>query len=67
MRKLLPWKRPDYLLPASKGIHHCATGTVLKGNKVKCEVAAGQGQKQHDKRDATREKTGRETSSGYLR
>ena len=27
-----------------------------KGNKVKCEIALGKGKKQHDKREATREK-----------
>ena len=27
-----------------------------KGNKVKCEIAMGKGKKQHDKREASREK-----------
>ena len=59
MRKLLLHaKELSRLFIASqqKGYTIVPMSMYWKGNKVKCEIALGKGKKQHDKRDATREK-----------
>ena len=59
MRKLLLHaKELSRLFIASqqKGYTIVPLALYWKGNKVKCEIALGKGKKQHDKRDATREK-----------
>jgi SsrA-binding protein len=59
MRKLLLHaKELSRLFIASqqKGYTVVPMSMYWKGNKVKCEIALGKGKKQHDKRDATRDK-----------
>ena len=59
MRKLLLHaKELSRLFIASqqKGYTIVPLALYWKGNKVKCEIALGKGKKQHDKREATREK-----------
>jgi SsrA-binding protein len=59
MRKLLLHaKELSRLFIASQQKGYTIVPLVLywKGNKVKCEIALGKGKKQHDKREATREK-----------
>tara|TARA_Y200000002_G_scaffold289383_1_gene243513 strand:+ start:424 stop:903 length:480 start_codon:yes stop_codon:yes gene_type:complete len=59
MRKLLLHaKELSRLFIASqqKGYTIVPLALYWKGNKVKCEVAMGKGKKQHDKRDASRDK-----------
>ena len=59
MRKLLlRAKELSRLFIASqqKGYTIVPLALYWKGNKVKCEIALGKGKKQHDKREATREK-----------
>ena len=59
MRKLLLHaKELSRLFIASqqKGYTIVPLARYWKGNKVKCEIALGKGKKQHDKREATREK-----------
>ena len=61
MRKLLLHaKELSRLFIASqqKGYTIVPLALYWKGNKVKCEIALGKGKKQHDKREATREKDG---------
>ncbi|NCF44760.1 MAG: SsrA-binding protein SmpB [Proteobacteria bacterium] len=59
MRKLLLHaKELSRLFIASqqKGYTIVPLALYWKGNKVKCEIAMGKGKKQHDKRDASRDK-----------
>ena len=59
MRKLLLHaKELSRLFIASqqKGYTIVPLALYWKGNKVKCEIAMGKGKKQHDKRDASRNK-----------
>ena len=59
MRKLLLHaKELSRLFIASqqKGYTIVPLALYWKGNKVKCEIALGKGKKQHDKREASREK-----------
>ena len=59
MRKLLLHaKELSRLFIASqqKGYTIVPLALYWKGNKVKCEIALGKGKKQHDKREATRDK-----------
>ena len=59
MRKLLLHaKELSRLFIASqqKGYTIVPLALYWKGSKVKCEIALGKGKKQHDKREATREK-----------
>ena len=59
MRKLLLHaKELSRLFIASqqKGYTIVPLALYWKGNKVKCEIAMGKGKKQHDKREASREK-----------
>ena len=59
MRKLLLHaKELSRLFIASqqKGYAIVPLALYWKGNKVKCEIAMGKGKKQHDKRDASRNK-----------
>ena len=59
MRKLLLHaKELSRLFIASRQQGYTIVPLALywKGNKVKCEIALGKGKKQHDKREATREK-----------
>lgn len=59
MRKLLLHaKELSSLFIASQQKGHTIVPLALywKGNKVKCEIAMGKGKKQHDKRDASRDK-----------
>ena len=59
MRKLLLHaKELSRLFIASqqKGYSIVPLALYWKGNKVKCEIAMGKGKKQHDKRDASRDK-----------
>ena len=45
-----------FIASQQKGYTIVPLALYWKGNKVKCEIALGKGKKQHDKREATREK-----------
>lgn len=59
MRKLLLHAKELsrlFIACQQKGYTIVPLALYWKGNKVKCEVAMGKGKKQHDKRDASRDK-----------
>ena len=59
MRKLLLHAKELsrlFISTQQKGYTIVPLALYWKGNKVKCEIAMGKGKKQHDKREASREK-----------
>ena len=59
MRKLLLHAKELsrlFIATQQKGYTIVPLALYWKGNKVKCEIAMGKGKKQHDKREASREK-----------
>ncbi|MEC8346454.1 MAG: SsrA-binding protein SmpB [Pseudomonadota bacterium] len=59
MRKLLLHTKELsrlFIATQQKGYTIVPLALYWKGNKVKCEIAMGKGKKQHDKREASREK-----------
>ena len=59
MRKLLLHTKELsrlFIANQQKGYTIVPLALYWKGNKVKCEIAMGKGKKQHDKREASREK-----------